>query len=67
MPGVAAKPVIDMIAPVRDLEAARGVGAGSPYATDKFKFVARVLAGAGINLKEDDDRLSPAAFAERRR
>ena len=143
VPGLAAKPVIDMIAPVRDLEAARGAfeplralgyghrehrpeahafhkpassrwwetthslhlaergsdiwrerlafrdalradpalaaeyqdwklraarapGADSPYATDKFQFVARVLAEAGISLKEDVNRLSPAALAERR-
>jgi GrpB-like predicted nucleotidyltransferase (UPF0157 family) len=142
VPGLAAKPVIDMIAPVRDLEAARGAfgplralgyghrdhrpeahafhkpasslwwqtthslhltergsdiwrerlafrdalraspvlaaefqnwkvraardaRADSPYAADKFEFVARVLAEAGIKLNEDVDRLSPEALAQR--
>lgn len=144
VPGLAAKPVIDMIAPVRNLEAARGafeplralgyehrehrpeahafhkpvgaewsevthglhlaergsdiwrerlafrdalradpalaaeyrdwkvtnsraVGDESPYARDKFPFVARVLAQAGIRLKQDHERLSPAALFGRER
>jgi GrpB-like predicted nucleotidyltransferase (UPF0157 family) len=36
------------------------------YDADKRPFVARVLAAAGIRLKPDEDRLTPAAFAERR-
>jgi GrpB-like predicted nucleotidyltransferase (UPF0157 family) len=144
VPGLSAKPVIDMIAPVRDLEAARGAfellrvlgyghrehrpeahafqkpaiaawweathslhlaergsdiwrernafrdalradpalaaeyqdwklrqaraaGAESAYAADKFPFVARVLAEAGITLKPDVERLTPAVLAERQR
>ncbi len=46
---------------------ARGYGAGSPYAGDKFPFVARVLTEAGITLKRDMERLSPAVLADRQR
>jgi GrpB-like predicted nucleotidyltransferase (UPF0157 family) len=49
------------------LREARAAGAASPYAADKFQFVARVLAEAGITLKQDIDRLSPAALVKRQR
>jgi GrpB-like predicted nucleotidyltransferase (UPF0157 family) len=49
------------------LREARAAGAPSPYAEDKFQFVAHVLAEAGITLKQDIDRLSPAALVERQR
>jgi GrpB-like predicted nucleotidyltransferase (UPF0157 family) len=49
------------------LKEARDAGAESPYAAGKFPFVARVLAEAGITLKPDVERLSPAALAQRQR
>jgi GrpB-like predicted nucleotidyltransferase (UPF0157 family) len=137
VPGLAAKPIIDMLAGVRDLEAARrafgplaqlgygyfphrpeahafrkpgyGVhltepgstiwnerlafrdalradpelvaeyaawkerhatppgGAGPPYSANKRPFVRRVLAQAGIDLRPDEERLTPEALAARTR
>jgi GrpB-like predicted nucleotidyltransferase (UPF0157 family) len=135
VPGLAAKPNIDMIAGVRDLEEARGAfeplarlgyvyfphrpeahalrkpgysvhltlpgsaiwnerlafrdalradselaaeyatwkrrhmaarGSQYPYTADKRPFVMAVLAGAGIQLRPDEERLTPEAFAARR-
>jgi len=40
-------------------------GADGPYRGSKFDFVAAVLAGAGIELRPDDERLSPASSAAR--
>jgi GrpB-like predicted nucleotidyltransferase (UPF0157 family) len=36
-------------------------GGGKPYTASKTPFVARVLAGAGIQLKPDSERLSPVS------
>jgi GrpB-like predicted nucleotidyltransferase (UPF0157 family) len=47
------------------LEQANAPGADGPYAGSKFDFVARVLAGAGVALKPDGARLSPAALRRR--
>jgi GrpB-like predicted nucleotidyltransferase (UPF0157 family) len=47
------------------LREAREPGAETPYAADKFPFVSRVLAQAGIQLKPDSERLTEAALAER--
>jgi GrpB-like predicted nucleotidyltransferase (UPF0157 family) len=47
------------------LREARPAGDGSAYAGDKFPFVARALAQAGITLRPDTERLAPAALAER--
>ena len=44
----------------------RRAGAPGPYSDDKRPFVARVLAGAGIALKPDRERLTAAALAARR-
>ena len=40
-------------------------GADGPYRGSKFDFVAGVLAGAGIELRPDAERLSPALRAAR--
>jgi GrpB-like predicted nucleotidyltransferase (UPF0157 family) len=45
------------------LEQANAPGADGPYAASKFDFVARVLAGSGIGLKQDAERLNPGARA----
>jgi GrpB-like predicted nucleotidyltransferase (UPF0157 family) len=47
------------------LRHARGAGAPVAYDADKRPFVARVLADAGIALKPDRERLTPAALAAR--
>ena len=88
VPGLAAKPVLDMLAGVRTgsaplaraprlprraarrpragrrvrawkLAHASAVGDPGPYDEPKTAFVARVLAGAGIALKPDAERLGP--------
>ena len=41
-------------------------GEPNPYTADKRPFVARVLAEAGVGLKQDDERLSAAALRQRR-
>lgn len=41
------------------------IGADGPYSERKFDFVAHVLARAGIELRPDDERLSPALRAAR--
>ena len=40
---------------------------GRAYTADKYPLVARVLAGAGVTLKPDSERLAPAALAARLR
>ncbi len=41
-------------------------GGGKPYTASKTPFVARVLAGAGVQLKPDSERLSSVSYPERR-
>jgi GrpB-like predicted nucleotidyltransferase (UPF0157 family) len=45
---------------------AAGPGAAAPYGDSKTAFVAAVLAGAGIELKPDAERLDAAVLEERR-
>lgn len=49
------------------LRNARERGAESPYVSDKFPFVARVLNDAGITLKPDNERLTGSCGYERHR
>jgi GrpB-like predicted nucleotidyltransferase (UPF0157 family) len=48
------------------LRHASAPGAPGAFRADKYAFVARVLAEAGLALKPDGERLTPAALAARR-